>query len=76
MSITLIDTNVDSSACMIFRNILNSMSCNDGYIHSFSWFEILSKKCAFIVDMKKMLDSRDFLPRKKIDFIHLASLAG
>jgi len=76
MSITLIDTNVDPFICMIFSNTHNSMSCKYGYIHSFSWFKILSKKCAFIADMKKMLDSRDFLPRKKTYFIHFPSLAG
>ena len=44
MSITLIDTNVDPAICKIFPNTNNSMSCKAGHIHSFSWFEILSKK--------------------------------
>jgi len=44
MSITLIDTNVDLAICMTSQNINNSMSCKSGYAHSFSWFEILSKK--------------------------------
>jgi len=53
MSITLIDTNVDLAITMIFQNNNNSMSYKDGYVHPFSWFEILSKKMCINCGLKE-----------------------
>jgi len=47
MSITLIDIIVDLTISIIFLNIKNSVNCKSVLIHSFSWFEILSKTLFF-----------------------------
>ena len=41
---TLIDNYFDQHPDYTFWNILCSMTCKDGFVHSYSYFEILSKK--------------------------------